>query len=123
MEIFAGYTWPGNVRELRNTLEYAFVTAESQIIRPENLPHKLLNTTEGVVAGNRSISGQTDENQEKEELIAALKKVRGNQTKAAQLLGVSRVTIWKRMQKYEINVNKVILPSRGNGGHINLLNN
>jgi len=107
MDIFYDYAWPGNIRELRNTLEYAFVTAESQMIKPENLPHALFENQNS--EGLDWYSPQEAEgNEEKERLLDALKQANGNQTRAASLLGVSRITVWKRMRKYNINVDKEI---------------
>jgi len=48
------------------------------------------------------------ENAEKEALIDALKKTDGNQTQAARLLGINRVTVWNRMKKYGIDLRRVL---------------
>jgi len=109
MRIMVAYPWPGNVRELRNTIEYAFVLARGKSIGPEHLPEK--------IASGRSFIQQPVKDQvfadvikiglsEKERLIDALQREDGNQTRAAQRLGVSRITIWKRIKKYGIQLNK-----------------
>ena len=108
MDVFNNYAWPGNIRELRNTLEYAFVTAESRMIKPENLPQSLLDKQNNGEAANGQSPLQEEGNKEKERLLEALKQANGNQTRAASLLGVSRITVWKRMRKYNINVDKEI---------------
>jgi transcriptional regulator of acetoin/glycerol metabolism len=49
-----------------------------------------------------------DGSTEKTELIAALRRTNGNQTQAARLLGVNRVTVWNRMRKYGVDLKKVL---------------
>jgi transcriptional regulator of acetoin/glycerol metabolism len=93
------------VRELRNTIEYAFVLARGKSIGPEHLPEK-------IAASRTSLPGALNDRRtdpvvrvglsEKEMLLDALHKADGNQSRAAQSLGVSRVTVWKRIKKYGI---------------------
>ncbi len=112
------YNWPGNVRELRNAVEYAFVLCHGSIITPEHLPDKILHSedTETVCENMFKEKGQkggeimrkpciTDK---KYELTQALTKEKGNQSRAADVLGVSRVTVWKRIKKYDINLNAFV---------------
>ncbi len=108
MELFMDYNWPGNVRELKNALEYAFVTAGNSIIELEHLPRKVTSNLK-LIADPDFL--QTNENvylDEKSELINALKRTGGNQTKAAKLLNINRVTVWNRMRKYGIDLKKVL---------------
>ena len=106
MELFMNYHWPGNVRELKGILEYAFVIAEGGILQPEHLPGKMALSTP---AEETSPTVVSPGNQEKEELLEALRQTSGNQSKAARLLGVSRVTIWHRMKKYGIDLKKTVM--------------
>ncbi|MEH0019152.1 MAG: sigma 54-interacting transcriptional regulator [Desulfobacter sp.] len=118
MRLMVAYPWPGNIRELRNTVEYAFVLAKGKGIRPEHLPEKIhgmppyppAQGEEAMTAGNDvepEPAGPTTvmiRGNERRELIDALHKAGGNQTRAAGILGVSRITVWKRMKKYNIRV-------------------
>ena len=98
--------WPGNVRELQGALEYAFVLAEKGLIHPEHLPPKIAGPAP---APETLLEDQSsDGTDEKAALIAALNQTGGNQSKAAVLLGVSRITVWHRMKKYGIDVKKLI---------------
>lgn len=102
MKRMMDYNWPGNVRELRNAVEYAFVLCHGNSIGEGHLPEKLLAGVAAVPEnGDRKISPTSVET-EREALVRALKEVGGNQSKAADILGVSRVTVWKRMKKYDI---------------------
>jgi DNA-binding NtrC family response regulator len=102
MEALLTYSWPGNVRELRNAIEYAFVLCSGKWIGKEHLPPKI--TTNGIrpFANHRQSSASWEE--ERAKLINTLQQVGGNQSEAARILGVSRVTIWKRIKKYGIDL-------------------
>jgi two-component system response regulator HydG len=106
MKIFLDQPWPGNVRELIGVLEYAFVVAESGLITPAHLPPKL--NSRDFPPGPQAEDGAAPDADEKTALINALRQAGGNQSQAAALLGVSRVTIWHRMKKYGIDVHKLI---------------
>jgi two-component system response regulator HydG len=103
MDRFMSYSWPGNVRELRSVLEYAFVIAEKGTIGLEQLPHPLVSEP------SRRLSN-LKEPEEKVALIEALRKSNGNQSEAARILGVNRVTVWNRMRKHGIDLRKVLMP-------------
>lgn len=105
MEVLMGYDWPGNVRELRSAFEYAFVTCQEKLIQAVHLPDTI---------ARGPLTGSTPEkpaayfkDKKKQELIEALRHSKGNQSQAARLLGVSRVTVWNRMKQFG-------LPARGN---------
>jgi PAS domain S-box-containing protein len=121
MDRFMHYNWPGNVRELKSALEYAFVIAEKGLIEPEQLPVNIITPKRTGLGTIRpqAISSTTPyqdfgqsmpddshpgDQQEKASLIKALQQCRGNQTQAARLLGINRVTVWNRMKKYGIDL-------------------
>jgi PAS domain S-box-containing protein len=103
METIFAYDWPGNVRELRNAIEYAFVLCPGGYIGREHLPPKVNGFAQKKPAGLRTRPGSWKN--ERDNLLKALRQVNGNQSEAARLMGVSRVTIWKRIKKYGINLN------------------
>lgn len=99
MKRLYAYPWPGNVRELKNAMEYAFVLCPEGKIRREHLP-------EHIAFGPGPQVGQAVPDVERQRLVAALKETKGNQTQAARILGVSRMTVWKRMKKYGLNIER-----------------
>jgi transcriptional regulator with PAS, ATPase and Fis domain len=106
MELLMNYSWPGNVRELKSAFEYAFVTCQESMILPDHLPPTItqvhsLQKAVATVAKNR-------EELKRNELTAALKQARGNQSEAARILGISRVTVWNRMKKFGIDFKREI---------------
>ncbi|MBW1802507.1 MAG: sigma 54-interacting transcriptional regulator [Deltaproteobacteria bacterium] len=101
MRLLMEYSWPGNVRELRSSFEYAFVTCQDSTIQPYHFPLSIYQ-------GKKSLKAVQNKNFNREEmkkrqLIEALKKSNGNQSKAADILGVSRVTVWNQMKRFNIN--------------------
>jgi len=101
MQALARYPWPGNVRELRNTIEYAFVLCKEGVIDTSHLPPKIIGKGASNFGGH---AGSHEPHREREELLDALKQTNGNQSEAAKRLGVSRVTVWKRIKKYGISL-------------------
>jgi len=108
MEVLLDWPWPGNVRELKGALEYAAVVAEAGVITPAHLPPKMSCGRSCQPAPERTGAPAGAEADEKTALIAALRQAGGNQSRAAALLGVSRVTVWHRMKRYGIDVRKLI---------------
>ncbi len=101
MDMLLAYPWPGNVRELRNAVEYAFVLCPGGWIEPAHLPPRLAaprTTAARPVLPGAGADGRRDK------LLAALRACGGNQSQAAQQLNVSRVTIWKWIKKYGIDL-------------------
>jgi len=106
MELLILYDWPGNVRELRSTFEYAFVTCQGETIQPEDLPPAIqgsLREAKGPAASDPLLADK--KSRQKQELIDVLTTAGGNQSRAAEILGVTRVTIWNRMKRLGIHAN------------------
>jgi PAS domain S-box-containing protein len=107
LELLVGYDWPGNVRELINVIEYAFVLCADGDIRISHLPASLTgNSLPLSVRKPSPLTQDTDD--QKERLLEALKKSGGNKSQAARFLGISRVTLWKRLKAFDIQVDKTI---------------
>jgi transcriptional regulator with PAS, ATPase and Fis domain len=107
MDLFMAYQWPGNIRELKNAMDYAFVTADGPIIQLDHIPKRIDADAERFTkpANEEHPDNTTDA---KQQLINALIKANGNQTRAAKLLNVNRVTVWNRMKKYQIDLQKTL---------------
>jgi len=107
MELFMDYQWPGNIRELKNSMEYAYVTTEGTTIHLDNLSQRITAPKKASVTPVMALSEKAFSN-EKLQLIKALKQTNGNQTRAAKILNINRVTVWNRMRKYGIDLKKVM---------------
>lgn len=117
MSLMSSYSWPGNVRELRNAVERGTVLARRGLIRPEHLPDPLrsprpsgdadveaeLRTLVDLLAAG-SVRGEVfacvEASWEKALLGRVLEVTGGNRFKAAELLGITRTTLKRRMEKY-----------------------
>ena len=96
-----GYEWPGNIRELRNCIESAVVFARTSVIEVEDLPVHI-----GKAQNASSISlevGITLAEAEKQLIISTLASCAGNKTKAAEVLGIGRKTLHRKLQEYHID--------------------
>jgi two-component system, NtrC family, response regulator HydG len=95
MELFMRHTWPGNVRELEHIIEHAAILCPSTVIAVEHLPQDLINS----VSPRRPENISAPVRDRILTLEEALTKTGGNKAKAARLLGVSRCTIYRKLQE------------------------
>jgi transcriptional regulator with PAS, ATPase and Fis domain len=102
MELLLSYDWPGNIRELVNIIEAAMNFCRSSVIDIEDLPF-FLNSYKDYKPYNNSQSLEAKvENAEKFQLISVLKQCNGNRKAAAEMLEISRTTLFRLMKKYEL---------------------
>ena len=107
LDLLFHYDWPGNVRELINVIEYSFVLCHQGEIMPNHLPNRVTGKHPRMAQKGRAAKRQT-EDEERKRLLEALEATGGNQSKAAEILGISRVTLWKRLKTYDIQVDRKI---------------
>ncbi|MFO0637041.1 MAG: sigma 54-interacting transcriptional regulator [Nannocystaceae bacterium] len=101
----AAYRWPGNVRELRNVVRRAVLLAEGPVLLPSHLPlEKLGGAFAEAIAEVDAVDHVRAqfESLERERIVEALARAGGNQTEAARLLGISRRTLVKRLDLYDL---------------------
>ena len=102
MAVLLRHDYPGNVRELRNFIAYAFAIGEGPTLRPNELPPELhdLRFSERETAPSPAAppAPQSADDRERERIREALSQTGGRKTEAAQLLGLSRVTLWRRIK-------------------------
>lgn len=94
MDCLLRYNWPGNVRELRNVIERSIILAENNIITERCLPRELVSLSEDTL-GTLSL-----ESVEKNHILKMLHFFEGNRQKTAETLGVSRKTLYRKLEKY-----------------------
>jgi two-component system response regulator AtoC len=97
LELLSAYRWPGNVRELENVIERAVIVCEADSIGAESL-----SISSYEAAGEMSINPSLEE-MEKTYILRVLKEAGGNQSRASQLLGIDRKTLYLKLKKYGIN--------------------
>lgn len=110
--ILISYDYPGNVRELKNIIERAIVLAGDETIGCQHLPERLFVKSSADTAAQEHLLGvpfdfipgvDTLETLEKKMIIQALKKSKGVKSDAADILGISRFQLLRRIEKYGLN--------------------
>ncbi len=96
-DIFMNYQWPGNIRELEHTLEHSYVTAKQSIITTDQLPKHIVGSDKsgGPIKNMDELLGSGA-------IIDALRKSGWNKSKAARYLGVNVRTIYRKIEKYQL---------------------
>lgn len=99
-----GYAWPGNIRELRNFCERMVILLSGRIVEVENLPQEITHQQCQAGSGPFTLpdSGISLDKLEQEMIRQALERTRGNRSRAARLLGLSRDTLLYRIKKYAL---------------------
>jgi DNA-binding NtrC family response regulator len=106
LALLAQYDWPGNVRELENTIEHAALYARGAVITPEDLPEKIRNHSRPDDSKTNSMFEDMPslEELERRYLIHVLQSVSGSRTRAAEVLGIDRRTLYRMAERYSINL-------------------
>jgi len=108
LDFFMQYSWPGNIRELINIIEYAFVLCPEGDISLAHLPAQLLGQQSAHARQTSKRTKKLSKGNERQELIRTLQSSGGNKSEAARRLGISRVTLWKYIKKFGIQVDKQV---------------
>jgi len=96
--ILLSYEYPGNVRELENIIERAVTLANGHAIESSHLPLDLQQLSFRVRRPQKDFL-TLDEN-EREYILWVLKQVGDNKTRAAEILGIDRVSLWRKIKRY-----------------------
>jgi DNA-binding NtrC family response regulator len=110
VELLMAYEWPGNVRELQNCLYSAMTIASGPTIEPADLPRRIYSDSESsevtsMISGRISLAetaAQATAKAEREAINKALSETGGNREKAAELLGIGRKTLYRKLRHYGI---------------------
>jgi transcriptional regulator with PAS, ATPase and Fis domain len=107
LKVLKDYSWPGNVRELRNLCERLSILLAGRIIEPENLPREFVTYSSVPKVADFALPerGIHLDSLEADLIHQALSRTRGNRSKSAKLLGLSRDTLLYRMQKHGFTTN------------------
>ncbi|MDA8210840.1 MAG: sigma-54-dependent Fis family transcriptional regulator [Clostridia bacterium] len=104
LEILLNYAWPGNIRELENVIERAVNYARPGLIQVTHLPSRIISAVRQADSGKTKTKSYRDklDQAEREMILSALEQAKGNKTKAAKLLNLSRSRLYVKMQKYNL---------------------
>jgi len=99
VKFMLNYSWPGNVRELENMIERGVILSKNTAITLDVLPQDIIHPT--------PVEGKTVEAVTRNHIINVLEETKGNITKAANILGIRRMTLYNKLKKYNYTVNKL----------------
>jgi len=109
MRLLMAHGWPGNVRELKHAIEFAVVRCQHAMIQPYDLPPEILEHQKPMPEfppQDVMIQSQKKPFFEKDQILDSLKQTGGNRSAAAKLLGISRLTLYRRLAKYGLSSHK-----------------
>ncbi|MFZ1985578.1 MAG: sigma-54 dependent transcriptional regulator [Desulfatitalea sp.] len=95
--VLSSYPWPGNIRELKSVMGKCALLTDSDMIQPNDLPAHM--KARHYESPHKS---KTLEDIEKDHIINVLAETEGNQTKASEILGINRKTLYKKIHRYKI---------------------
>lgn len=98
LDAMMAYDWPGNIRELQNVIEYASVLGVGDTVMFEDLTPEI----RGEEPPTTREEAQTAWEIEHEQLLEALRVARGKREEAAEMLGISRTTLWRKLKEHKI---------------------
>jgi DNA-binding NtrC family response regulator len=98
MRVLQAYHWPGNIRQLKNVIERAVVLAKGRMITIKELPEEFLSQQEH----HETLSKRTLKDLEIQAIKDALRECKGNKSKAAKVLGISRKAFYKRLREFQL---------------------
>jgi len=103
LDILLSYDYPGNVRELENIIERSLAMCREPEIQPYHLPPELSQAEPVFIPPVRedSYPRQTLAEHERNYILSVLARTGGNRTRAAKLLGIDRVSLWRKLKRYE----------------------
>ena len=99
LDLLTAYPWPGNIRELRNAVNFAYVCATGERIERQDLPESIRDHTAG--EGSTPTPLALPEDEEKRRILEALHRWNGNRALAAEALGISRTTLWRKLKTWQ----------------------
>ncbi len=99
MQCLLAYDWPGNVRELQNVIERGTILSEGDFVTENHLPKEMVGAVSGT---HTSRPFPALREVEREHIARVLKFVDGNRTRAAELLGIGRKTLYRKLKTYGI---------------------
>ncbi len=99
VKFMLNYSWPGNVRELENMIERGVILSKANSITLDELPQDIIHPS--------PVEGKTIEAVERNHIINVLEETKGNITKAAEILGIRRMTLYNKLKKYNYTVNNL----------------
>ncbi len=107
MSMLVNYHWPGNVRELENLIERTIILNYKPILGPEDFKLNSSKTSQKLSGLRVRDSNYSLMDAEKSLIMECLESCNGNQKLSADMLGISTTTLWRKLKKYQINLDEI----------------
>ena len=105
MALLTTYPWPGNVRELRNAIQRAAVVATGEAVRPEDLPTRIREASRAApLLGESADRALPLRDVERLYILEVVRQAGGNKSRAAELLGLDRKTLYRKLEEYRLDM-------------------
>lgn len=98
MQCILAYEWPGNIRELQNVIERGIILAEKGLITEQTLPRELVDASKDSASDTPFL---TLSEMEKVHILRVLRYVKGSRSKAAEILGIGRKTLYRKLKSFD----------------------
>jgi DNA-binding NtrC family response regulator len=98
MRTLMDYSWPGNVRELENVIQRAVTLCRGETVVPDDLPSLITRAASRSFLDRAHEKGRTLEDLENEYIREVLVEVGGNRSRAAEILGIDRKTLYRKLK-------------------------
>lgn len=102
MRLLLNYDWRGNVRELQNTVEHATALGTGSQLTIDDLPHHINGQAPNVQWSEQPGEVPTLDEVERQHIMRVLEKTNGHHTRAAEMLGIDRRTLYRKLDKYKL---------------------
>lgn len=106
MKILRRHSWPGNIRELEHAIERAVAMTGGNVLEAEDFPDLGSTTHKSERIIDENTDGRSLDEMEKTHILKVLEQVKYNRSKAAEVLGIDRATLYRKAQKYGITLSE-----------------
>ncbi|HAR43649.1 MAG TPA: hypothetical protein DCS07_13630 [Bdellovibrionales bacterium] len=104
MDLLMKYRWPGNIHELEHAIEHAVAMTRSSVLFPDDFPQEILGEMPPLFADSNLYFQSSLEDLEKSHILKVLKEVHYNKSRASEILGIDRATLYRKAQRYGIEL-------------------
>lgn len=106
LDAMEAYDWPGNIRELQNCVERAVIVAQGKLVEAGDLPAYIFNPAETLSDASPADLDGALARIERDFIVAALRATQGVQARAVECLGITECSLWYRLKKLQIRINR-----------------
>lgn len=104
LQFLSRLPYPGNIRELKNLVERTILVSGKTVLDASDFDAQYIRHDDRKVAENASLAGMTLDEIERQTILQALERYNGNLSQVATALGISRAALYRRLEKYNINI-------------------